>query len=107
MKSLLCALLCSAALAACASGPAIAPAPVLDVKVQTVDVPTPVACVDKVPDKPALLSDQDLLAGSGAQVVDQLWRDHVQRRDYEAVLEPIVSKCAAIPVAASAPAAIP
>jgi hypothetical protein len=98
MKSMLSALLCSALLAACGAAPTVTPPPVLDVQTVKVDVAAPVACIDpsSVPARPDLLTDKQLLAGGGQQVVDQLWRDHIQQRDYIGLLEPIVQKCSSI-----------
>lgn len=96
MKFKLCAITCSALLAACAGPPA------LDVQTIKASVPVPVPCIDpsKVPAAPDFLSDADLLTGTGEQVVDKLWRDHIERRDYDGLLSPIVQNCSQIPTPA-------
>ncbi len=107
MKSLLFALACSLALTNCLSAcgelAAAPPAPpVMDVKTVDVKIQTPVPCVKNRPVPPAAVSDRDLLTGSGAQVFDKTWADHIEKGDYIAQLETIVSGCAALPAAAAA-----
>ena len=98
MRSKLSAIACSVALSACACAVPPSP-PALDVKTITASVPVPVPCVDKVPDAPQLLSDKNLMTGSGQQVIDQLWRDHLLQRDYIGELTPLVLGCSKIPAA--------
>lgn len=85
MKSLLLAPLLL--LAACATAPAVIEKPV------EVKVPVAIKCLQFAPDKPAFLDDVDLLTGSGAQVFDRVWADHLARRDYEGELEAALGAC--------------
>jgi len=62
----------------------------------TVNVPVPVPCVQRAPDRPALASDADLDAMSDYQLVFALWRDRLQRIGYEAELEALVTACASV-----------
>lgn len=90
-KLLAFALACS--LSACAS----APAPVTIEKPIEVKIPVAVPCIKKVPDGPAFLDDQALLAGSGAQVFDRVWADHLARRDYINELRAVLLGCESKP----------
>jgi hypothetical protein len=58
-----------------------------------VDVPVAVACVDEKPAKPNLVSDDELRAMNDYQLVLALWRDRIQRSDYESKLEVVVDGC--------------
>lgn len=96
MKSLIFALSCSLALAACDSAP-VQP-PVMDTQTITVTREVPVPCVSTLPVAPAFQVDKDLLTGSGKQVADQLWIDHIERKDYEAQLVAVLIGCQKPPV---------
>lgn len=64
----------------------------------TVDVAVAVPCLKNIPvNRDSFLSDRDLLAGSGAQVADNLWADHLGRRDYEDKLLAAIQACIAQP----------
>ena len=52
----------------------------------------PVPCIDSVPPTPVFLSDAELLAANGS-AVDRLWRDHLQRKQWEGQLEALVVAC--------------
>jgi len=96
MKSLFCVLACSLMLAACGVAPT-AP-PLMDVKTVPVSVEVPVPCVATIPQpSQALLNDNDLLAGSGSQVADNLWIDHKVRSDWDASLLAVVTGCSKLP----------
>ncbi|WP_175787603.1 hypothetical protein [Burkholderia anthina] len=96
---LICALACSLALL---GGCATAPAPVTVATPVEAKVPVPVPCIQEVPQPPApFLSDADLLEGSGAQVADKLWADHIARRDYIASLTGVLLACVALPATAA------
>ncbi|MFM0165661.1 hypothetical protein PQR39_35165 [Paraburkholderia sediminicola] len=44
-----------------------------------------------------LLSDSDLLSGSGSQVADKLWVDHTVSKDYIGDLLAAVTACSKLP----------
>lgn len=88
MKLLAFALACS--LAGCAT----APAPVTIEKPIEVKIPVAVPCVKGLPDQPVFLDDRALLTGSGAQVFDRVWADHLARRDYIDELRAVLIGCA-------------
>lgn len=56
-------------------------------------VPVAVSCVRETPDKPALVSDEDLKAMNEYQLPLALYRDREQRQGYEAKLEAIIEVC--------------
>lgn len=95
LRSFAFALACSL-LAGCVGAP---PKPAVISKPVVVKVAVPVPCIDKIPDAPVLESDRDLLAGSGAQVFDKVWADHLSRRDYQGVLLAALKACLAPPTA--------
>ncbi|KAE8760732.1 hypothetical protein PQR70_08935 [Paraburkholderia madseniana] len=53
----------------------------------------PVPCIDSVPPTPVFLSDAELLAAPNGLAVDRLWRDHLQRKQWEGQLEALVVAC--------------
>ena len=53
----------------------------------------PVPCIDSVPPTPVFLSDAELLAAPNGSAVDRLWRDHLQRKQWEGQLEALVVAC--------------
>ncbi len=73
-----------AILAGCASSPQIP---------REVRVPIPVPCISQAPVRPALLSDQDLLALDDYGLVLGLARDRRLRQAYEAQLEAAIAGC--------------
>lgn len=91
MKSFAFAVLCSLLLVACAVAPE--QPPVMNTQTVEVKQAVPVPCVDAIPAAPAFLSDKALLTGSGAVVADQLWSDHIERRDYIDQLLAVLLKC--------------
>ena len=74
-------LLSSLLLAGCATDPI------------TIRVPVPVKCVERVPERPALLSDADLLLLDDYGLVVSLARDRRLRQGYQAQLEAVVEGC--------------
>lgn len=99
MKSAFCALAFSLALVACAVAPA--QPPVMDTQTLSVAKEVPVPCLNAA-DVPqpsqALLADKDLLSGTGSQVADKLWVDHMVRSDYIGDLLAVMLKCETLPV---------
>jgi hypothetical protein len=94
MKSLVFALVCSL-LVACGAAPI---KPAIIYKTQDVDIAVAVPCLKKIPQQQkSFLSDQDLLSGSGAQVFDKVWADHLGRRDDEQKLLAAMQACIAPP----------
>lgn len=96
MKSLAFALACSLLVACGAKQQDVKPV-IVDKPVQ-VDVAVAVPCLKKIPlSSVDFLSDAALLTGSGAQVADNLWADHLGRRDYENKLISAIQACIAPP----------
>jgi len=58
-----------------------------------VRVPVPIACIDRVPVKPSLMSDEELLALDDYGLVIALARDRRLRQGYEATLETVIEGC--------------
>lgn len=96
LKSAAFALACSL-LAGCAS---MQPKPAVISRPVEVKIAMPVSCITKIPDQPAFSSDRDLLTGSGAQIFDKVWADHLSHRDYENILIAALEACLAPPAAA-------
>lgn len=95
MKSLFFAAVCSLVLGACAG---MAPPPVMNTQTVTVTKEVPVPCVESIPQpSQPLLSDKDLLSGSGSQVADKLWVDHKVQSDYIGDLLIVVTACSRLP----------
>jgi len=70
------------------------PKPIIVAKPVTVDVAIAVPCLKKIPtDKYKFLSDKDILTGSGAQQADNLWADHLERRDFGDKLLAAIQAC--------------
>ena len=67
--------------------------PVTHTQVVETQVAVPVPCIDAVPASPAFLSDADLLAGPISSTVDRIWRDHLQRKQWEGVLTAQLIAC--------------
>jgi hypothetical protein len=65
----------------------------MDTQTVEVKVAVPVPCIDSIPPGPPVLSDKQLMSGSGAQVVDKLWIDHLQGKDYTARLVAVLLAC--------------
>jgi hypothetical protein len=81
MRLRICALLCSALLAGCVSAPS--QPPIVETKAIEAKVEVSTPCVSALPQPDMeFLSDKALLTGTGSQVADQLWADHLERRDY-------------------------
>lgn len=96
LKSAAFALACSL-LVGCAP---MQPKPAVITKPVEVDIAVAVPCLKKIPDSPAFASDLELMTGSGAQVFDKVWADHLGRRDYEDTLIAAMLACLAPPAAA-------
>lgn len=95
MKLLFCVLVCSL-MAACGVAPTAQP--LMNVQTVTVKTEVPVACVSTIPEpSQPLLSENDLLAGSGSQVIDKLMLDHKVRSDWDADLLAAVTRCSTLP----------
>lgn len=93
--SIVCVALCSALLVIPGCGTSL-PAPISPVvHTETVEtkIEVPVPCIDSVPDAPAFLSDTELLAPSNGSAVDRVWRDHLQRKQWEGQLEALMIAC--------------
>jgi hypothetical protein len=58
-----------------------------------IEIPISVPCLDKVPERPSLASDAEILKQTDYAVVLSLWLDRRLRQDYEAVLEAALSGC--------------
>jgi hypothetical protein len=78
-------------LSGCSSSPVEVP--------REVKVPTPVACVDqaKIPAKPAVRSESDLVAMDRYRRTLASWSDRLKLQAYAAELEAIVEGCSRIP----------
>lgn len=94
--SIVCAALCSALffIPGCGTAPPAPISPVVNTEVVEAKVQVPVACMDAVPQGPAFLSDVELLAAPNGSAVDRLWRDHLQRQQWEVQLEALTVACA-------------
>lgn len=71
-------------LTGCASGPEIP---------REVRVPVPTPCIDRIPQRPSMLSDAELLALDDYGLVIALARDRRVRQGYIAELEATVAGC--------------
>lgn len=87
----ICAYIFVAALAGCASDGVTIPR---EVRVQ---VPVPCVAPDDRPERPALLSDGEILALDSYRATWALWGDRLERQAYEAKLEAIVEGCSRLP----------
>jgi hypothetical protein len=95
--SIVCAALCNVLLfiPGCGSAPIEqAISPVIHTQVVETQVVVPVPCVGAVPTSPVFLSDADLLASPNSSTVDRIWRDHLQRKQWEGVLTAQLIACA-------------
>ena len=95
--SIVCAALCSLLLfvPGCGSLPVEQPvSPVTHTQVVETHVAVPVPCIDAVPASPVFLSDADLLAAPNGSAVDRIWRDRLQRKQWEGVLTAQLIACA-------------
>ncbi|TCK96240.1 hypothetical protein [Paraburkholderia sp. BL9I2N2] len=97
-NSIVCAALCSALLVipGCGTAPPAPISPVVHTEIVEAKVQVPVACIDAVPQAPAFLSDADLLAAPNGSAVDRIWRDHLQRKQWEGQLEALIVACAGV-----------
>ncbi|MFM0391187.1 hypothetical protein [Paraburkholderia phytofirmans] len=93
--SIVCAALCSALLVVpgCGSAPLAPISPVVHTETVEAKVQVPVSCIDAVPTAPAFLVDTDLLAPPNGSAVDRLWRDRLQRKQWEGQLEALLVAC--------------
>lgn len=98
--SIVCAAVCSALLLipGCGSQSPQPVSPVVHTQVLETAREVPVPCINTMPDAPAFLTDAELLAGPGGSAVDRIWRDHVQRKQYEDGLTALLAACVAKPV---------
>jgi hypothetical protein len=64
-----------------------------------VRVPVPVPCIDPKdrPQRPALMSDAELLALDRYKRTHALWADRAERQTYQEKLEAVVEGCSRIP----------
>lgn len=62
-----------------------------------VEVPVPVPCVEKRPQRPPLLTDAELLALDQYKRTHALWGDRIERQRYESVMETVIDGCSRIP----------
>lgn len=95
--SIVCAALCNVILfvPGCGSVPVEhAVSAVTHTQVVETYVAVPVPCIDAVPVSPPFLSDADLLVGPNGSTVDRIWRDHLQRKQWEGVLTAQLVACA-------------
>jgi hypothetical protein len=58
-----------------------------------VRVPVTVSCIEQAPQRPSMMSDQELLALDDYGIVVALARDRRIRQGYQAVLESVVEGC--------------
>ena len=58
-----------------------------------VRVPVTVSCIEQAPQRPSMMSDQELLALDDYGLVVALARDRRIRQGYQAVLESVVEGC--------------
>lgn len=84
-------LVCSATLTGCAGSGVTIPREVL--------VQVPVACIAPAdrPERPALLTDAEILALDTYRATWALWGDRLERQAYESRLEAVVEGCSRIP----------
>ncbi|MGX7006221.1 hypothetical protein [Caballeronia sp. KNU42] len=95
--SIVCAALCNVLLVipGCGSVPVEQPiSAVTHTQVVETQVAVPVPCIDAVPASPSFLSDADLLDVPNSFVVDRIWRDHLQRKQWEGILTAQLMACA-------------
>ena len=95
--SIVCAAICNVLLLipGCGSAPVEPPiSPVTHTQVVETSIAVPVPCVDSVSTQPAFLSDVDLLSAPNGLAVDRIWRDHLQRKQWEGVLTAQLIACA-------------
>ncbi|SEC02041.1 hypothetical protein SAMN02787142_0731 [Burkholderia sp. WP9] len=93
--SIVCAALCSALLVVPGCGTSLpAPiSPVVHTETVQAEIEVPVPCIDSVPDAPRFLPDSELLAPPNGSAVDRVWRDHLQRKQWEGQLEALLVAC--------------
>jgi hypothetical protein len=95
--SIVCAALCNVLLLipGCGTAPVEQPiSAVTHTQIVETSVAVPVPCVESVPPSPAVLSDADLLAAPDGSAVDRIWRDHLERKQWEGVLTAQLIACA-------------
>jgi len=93
--SIVCVALSSALLIipGCGTSPPAPISPVVHAETIEAKIEVPVSCIDSVPQAPAFLSDTELLAPSNGSAVERVWRDHLQRKQWEGQLEALVVAC--------------
>ena len=94
--SIVCAALCNVLLLipGCGSAPVEQPiSAVTHTQVVETQIAVPVPCIDAVPASPSFLSDADLLAAPDSSVFDRIWRDHLQRKQWEGILTAQLIAC--------------
>jgi len=67
--------------------------PVTHTQIVETHIAVPVPCIDAVPASPPFLSDGDLLALPKGTVVDRVWRDHLQRKQWETAMVAQLIEC--------------
>ena len=58
-----------------------------------VRIPVPVACIDKLPDKPALFTDEQLAEMDDGRLVISLRIDQLNMRSYVAIVDALLLAC--------------
>lgn len=61
--------------------------------VREVKIPVPVSCIKEIPAKPDFVTDMQLMSMTNYQFVTALHADRLLRRDYESMLEAVISAC--------------
>ena len=94
--SIVCAALCNVLLLipGCGTVPVEQPiSAVTHTQVVETNIAVPVPCADAVSTPPAFLSDLDLLTRPNGSAVDRIWRDHLQRKQWEGELTAQLIAC--------------
>jgi hypothetical protein len=96
--SIVCAALYSALLVVPGSGtsPPVPISPVVHTETVEAKVQVPVSCIDSLPSSPAFLPDAALLAAPNGSAVNRIWRDHLQRKQWEGQLEALLFACVGV-----------
>jgi hypothetical protein len=63
-----------------------------------VTTPILVPSIDRIPNIPVFLDGADLLAEPNGAAIDLLWRDHIQRQNWQNELMALLAACVARPV---------
>ncbi|MEM5461573.1 hypothetical protein VSR69_43450 [Paraburkholderia phytofirmans] len=59
-------------------------------------IEVPVPCIEAAPAAPEFLTDTELLASPNGSTVDRVWRDHLQRKQWEGQLEALLVACVGV-----------